>query len=444
MTGTLSMRMVTMLSNHNLEQKQHSHTHPDTGRGFLVLAFEHSNNCITAENNCVADSACNASYQILQNCSQSFAKSSFFLLHHEARDRCLEAEKFIQTSYFKDCKCHRRTRKQEEQCLRIYWTVHSASTQADFHLEVSPYEDVVDEEPSKTRYKHLETQLSGSRVFVDTTNPCLQAVNVCQLNHKCMRLRSNYAQICSAGQPCDQRKCHRNLRHFFERVSMDFIRPLLFCPCQDEICGERRWNTIVPECSFQSTSKPNCLVLLDSCLKDNICKSRLADFQKQCKPSSTSSDGCSLKHSHAACLEAYMGMIGTAMTPNYISNSSDEVTLWCSCTKSGNQKEDCDQILESFANNRCLRSAIQSQMRLNQVTRVLNEKVPRVLQLTPSLDIQADGTSTSTVFSAKMSQQPGENKKLVEHQKAFPNPIDSGAWLSAPLLTLMVLLLLLG
>ena len=33
---------------------------------------------------------------------------------------------------------------------------------ADFHLEVSPYEDVVDEEPSKTRYKHLETQLSGT------------------------------------------------------------------------------------------------------------------------------------------------------------------------------------------------------------------------------------------------------------------------------------------
>ncbi|KAJ7316622.1 hypothetical protein JRQ81_002784 [Phrynocephalus forsythii] len=409
--------------------------------GLLIVAFEQPNNCLTAETLCVADPACNATYQTLQTCSQSFAKRNIHLLHHEARNRCLEAETFVQNSYFKDCKCHRRTRKQEEQCLRIYWIVHSTLTQADFHLEVSPYEDTADEvSGSKTRYKHLETQLSGSRVFVDSTNPCLQAVNVCQLNHKCMRLRSNYAQICSAGHPCDQRKCHRNLRNFFERVSVDFIRPLLFCPCQDEACGERRWNTIVPECSFLSSSKPNCLDLMDSCLKDNICRSRLADFQEQCKPSSTSSDGCSQKHGHTVCLDAYVGMIGTAMTPNYISNSSAEVTLWCSCTNSGNQKENCDQILGSFASNRCLKSAIQSQMSLNQ----MNGEVTKVLQLTPSLDIQADGTSTSTIFSAKMYLQPGEKKKLVDHQRSFSRSVYSGTWLSAPMLTVMLPLLLLG
>lgn len=42
------------------------------------------------------------------------------------------------------------------------------------------------------------------------------------------------------------------------------------------------------------------------------------------------------------------------MTPNYISNSSVEVSLWCTCESSGNQKEKCDQILGMFESNKCL------------------------------------------------------------------------------------------
>ncbi|XP_061473657.1 GDNF family receptor alpha-3 isoform X2 [Rhineura floridana] len=408
--------------------------------GLLVLSLDQPNNCINAENLCVADPACSTAYHTLQNCSQSLAKSSFLLLDQETKSRCLEAETNVKKRYFQRCKCHRRPRKQEEQCLRIYWTVRSTLTHADFNLEMSPYEDMADEESSKTNYNKLATKIAG--LHIASTNPCLHATNVCHLDHKCMRLRSLYAQICSIGFPCDRHKCHQRLRHFFERISVDFTKRLLFCPCQDELCGKRRWNTIVPECSFQSSIKPNCLFLLELCLKDNICRSRLADFQERCNPSGTSSDGCS-RQKHAACLEAYMGMIGTPMTPNYISNSSNEVSLWCSCKDSGNQKEDCDQILDAFASSACLKSAIQSQMNSNQ----MNMESWEQLQFTPSLNIQGDGTST--VFTAKMYWQPGEKKvqpEVLMHnsQKSFCNSLYSGAQISSLTLTLTLFLLLLG
>ncbi|KAJ6634338.1 hypothetical protein lerEdw1_014073, partial [Lerista edwardsae] len=359
--------------------------------GFLALFPEEANNCITAESLCVADPACNDTYRILENCS----KNNLLSLGREARNRCLEAETVIKKYNFQGCKCHRRTRKQEEQCLHIYWSVHSTLPQGDFRFEASPYEDVSNEELSKSKYNKLATLVSGSDFAGDNPSACLHISHVCQLDHKCARLRTSYVSTCTAARPCDQRKCHRGLRHFFERVSMDFTKRLLFCPCQDEFCGERRRNTIVSECSFQSSTPPNCLHLLELCLKDNVCKSRLADFQEHCRPSGTSSDGCP-QSNRAACLEAYMGMIGTSMTPNYISNSSVDVSLWCSCENSGNQKEDCDQILSSFASNKCLRSAIQSQMNLDQV----NSEYREELQLTPSIDIQGDGTST--VLTAKM------------------------------------------
>nr|XP_056703332.1 GDNF family receptor alpha-3 [Euleptes europaea] len=359
--------------------------------GLLAQSIEQPNSCITAESLCLADSACNATYRILENCSHSNAKNSLFVLDHGARSKCLQAENMIRNSHFQDCKCQRRTQKQEEQCLRIYWTVHSTVSEGDFNLEMSPYKNVVSEESLKTDYNKLATRVSGSHLAGDNTNPCLQVAKVCSLNRRCRRLRTMYVSNCSPkdGHPCNQRKCHRELKHFFGRVDMDFTKRFLFCPCQDEFCGERRRKTIVPDCFFQNSIQPNCLVLLDTCLKDYICKSRLADFQEQCKPSSSSSDGC-FQHNHAACLEAYMGMIGTPMTPNYISNSTAEVTLWCSCENSGNHKEDCDEILSSFSNNRCLRSAMQSQMGLNQ----LNTNDQEEPQYIPSPNIQGDGTST--------------------------------------------------
>ncbi|XP_007420398.1 GDNF family receptor alpha-4 [Python bivittatus] len=411
--------------------------------GFQVVSSEEPNNCVTAETLCIADLSCSATYQTLQNCSHHLSKNSFILLHHEARNRCTEAQVKMRNSHFQHCKCHRRAQKKEERCLQIYQALHSTLTQDDFHLEMVPHRDIANEETVKTKYKKLATRVSGSHIAEDSTNPCLLATNICHLDHKCMRQRSQYAQACSTGYPCDQRRCHRSLRHFFEKVDVDFTKRLLFCPCQDEVCGERRWNTIVPECSFQSSSKPNCLFLLESCLKDSVCRSRLADFQEKCKSLQASTDGCS-PQSYAACLQAYMKMIGTSLTPNYVSNSSAEITLWCSCKNSGNHKEDCDQILHSFSNNKCLNNAIQAQMNLDQK----NKEIQDQLQFTPSLDFQGDGTST--MFTEKLYQEPKEEEKkkdseiLTLNQKSRNNSEYPGAQFPSLILTLTLVFLLLG
>uniref|UniRef100_A0A8C5UFB3 GDNF family receptor alpha 3 n=1 Tax=Malurus cyaneus samueli TaxID=2593467 RepID=A0A8C5UFB3_9PASS len=284
---------------------------------FYLVALPRSD-CVVAEQLCLSDSTCNATYRTLENCA--LAKTRLLPLDHNSRVRCLNAELDLGNSSLLHCKCHRRMKRQEH-CLRIFWTVHSSMTDGD------------------------------------ATNPCLKATHVCNLSKKCFRLRTDYASICTKGagseDVCDRRKCHRGLRNFFEKVPEDFTKRILFCPCQDEFCGERRRKTIVPDCSFQYNTKPNCLWLLDSCLEDHICKSRLADFQQNCQPADMSPDGCSL-HNHGACLQAYMGMIGTPMTPNYVSNSSVDVSLWCTCESSGNQKEKCDQILGMFGSNKCL------------------------------------------------------------------------------------------
>uniref|UniRef100_A0A8C3Q8D1 Uncharacterized protein n=1 Tax=Geospiza parvula TaxID=87175 RepID=A0A8C3Q8D1_GEOPR len=307
-----------------------------------------SSDCVMAEQLCLSDSTCNATYRTLENCA--LAKTRLLSLDHDSRVRCLNAELDLGNSSLLHCKCHRRMKRQEH-CLRIFWTVHSSMTDGYLNLETSPYENSANEEHWKTDYNKLAALVS------DATNPCLRATHICNLSKKCFRLRTDYASICTKGAAsedvCDRRKCHRGLRNFFEKVPEDFTKRILFCPCQDEFCGERRRKTIVPDCSFQYNTKPNCLWLLDSCLEDHICKSRLADFQQNCQPVDMSPDGCSL-HNHAACLQAYMGMIGTPMTPNYVSNSSVEVSLWCTCENSGNQKEKCDQILGMFESNKCL------------------------------------------------------------------------------------------
>ncbi|XP_077182287.1 GDNF family receptor alpha-3 isoform X1 [Paroedura picta] len=458
--------------------------------GLLPQSIEQPNSCITAESLCLADPACNNTYRILESCSRSYAQNNFFILDHGARNKCLQAETMIRNSHFQECKCQRRTQKQEEQCLRIYWTVHSTVPEGDFNLEISPYKNVVSEESLKTNYNKLATRVSGSHLAGDSTNPCLQGAQVCSLNRRCGRLRAMYVSNCSPkdGHPCNQRKCHQELKHFFGRVDMDFTKRFLFCPCQDEFCGERRRKTIVPDCSFQNNSKPNCLALLDTCLKDYICNlsrvtnlqvgpgnilelqlnfkeqrcppgpimhgrrnsdfgshgkrggSRLADFQEQCKPSSSSSDGC-FQHNHATCLEAYMGMIGTPMTPNYISNSTADVTLWCSCENSGNHKVDCEEIISLFSNNRCLRSAMHSQMGLNQV----NTKDQEELQSISSPNTQRDGTST--VLTTKMyweSVKKMQPEVFTQNRQLFSHSVYSGDRLSLFTLALTLLLLLRG
>ncbi|KAG8128396.1 hypothetical protein E2320_015240 [Naja naja] len=212
-----------------------------------------------------------------------------------------------------------------------------------------------------------------------------------------MRQRSQYAQACSTGYPCDQRICHRSLRHFFEKVGPDFTKRLLFCPCQDESCGERRWKTIVPDCSFLSSSKPNCLFLRDACFNDNVCRSRLTGFQEKCKSLQAFTDGCSPLN-YAACLQAYMKMI---------------------------------------------ENAIQDQMNLGQK----NKEVQDQPQFTPSSDIQGDGTST--MFTEKLYQEPEVKEKkdseiLTLNQKSTPNSEYPRAQFSSLILILTLVFLFLG
>ncbi|XP_013917437.1 PREDICTED: GDNF family receptor alpha-2-like [Thamnophis sirtalis] len=410
--------------------------------GFQVMSFEQPNNCLTAETLCLAEPSCSATYQILRNCSQHLSKNSYiFLNHDEAKTRCIEAQIKMKSSHFQHCKCHH---KKEERCLQIYRAVYSTLTQDDFHLEVLPHRDVANKEAVKTKYNKLATRVSGSHRTKDSSNSCLLAANTCQLNHKCLRQRSQYAQACTTGYPCDKRLCHRNLRHFFDKIGMDFTKKLLFCPCQDEDCGERRWQTIVPQCSFVSSRKPNCLDLRDACLKDNVCRSRLADFQEKCKSLQTFTDGCSPLN-YAACLQAYMKMIGTSLTPNYASNSSTEITLWCSCSNSGNHKEECDRILNLFSSNKCLNNAIQTEMNLGQKNKEVQDQPP---QFTPSVDIQGDGTST--MFTEKLYQEPEvkEEKKdseiLTLNQKSAPNSEYPRAQFSSLILILTLVFLFLG
>ncbi|GLD52172.1 GDNF family receptor alpha-4-like protein [Lates japonicus] len=83
-------------------------------------------------------------------------------------------------------------------------------------------------------------------------------------------------------------------------------------------------------------------------------QSRFADFQHNCQPSPLSASGC-VRESRAMCLKAYAGLIGTIMTPNYVSNSSTEVSQWCTCDGSGNEWQGCQRILHMFSSNICLR-----------------------------------------------------------------------------------------
>ncbi|XP_074865438.1 GDNF family receptor alpha-3 [Carettochelys insculpta] len=387
--------------------------------------------CVASEKVCLSDPACNATYQALENCS--LGRAPFLPLNPHTRARCLDAELDIRRSPLVNCKCQRRMRRQKH-CLRIYWTVHSSVTHGHFKLETSPYEDPANEEPWKTEDK-LAASVSDSHLAGDTANPCLRATHVCSLNKKCVRLRTYYASICTkraeSGDTCDQHKCHQGLRHFFEKVPEGFTKRLLFCPCQDELCGERRRKTIVPECSFQHSIKPNCLLLLDSCLKDHICKSRLADFQQNCQPAGMSPDGCS-QHSHAACLQAYMGMIGTAMTPNYVGNSSTEVSLWCTCENSGNQQEECDQIRSMFLSNKCLKNTILSQMYLSQTT-------PEGLEELSTRSVHRESTNTS--LASAMPQVTETWPDTSEHNSMpMASSVYSGAGASWPTMALLLLL----
>uniref|UniRef100_A0A671EQB0 GDNF family receptor alpha-3 n=1 Tax=Rhinolophus ferrumequinum TaxID=59479 RepID=A0A671EQB0_RHIFE len=225
----------------------------------------------------------------------------------------------------------------------------------DYELDVSPYEDTVTRKPWKMNPNKLKK-------LKPDWDLCLKFAMLCTLNGKCGRLRKAYGEACS-GPRCQRHTCQRQLRTFFEKASEPHAQSLLLCPCApaDLGCGQRRRNTIAPSCALPAGT-PNCLELRRRCLSDVLCRSRLADFQTHCHPMD-GRETCATDKSR--CLLAYTGLIGTAMTPNFVSNVNASVALSCTCRGSGNLQEECERLEASFSHNRCLTEAIAAKMRLH-------------------------------------------------------------------------------
>lgn len=111
---------------------------------------------------------------------------------------------------------------------------------------------------------------------VTTVNRCLDAAKACNIDETCQKLRTEYVSACiqpsARSGPCNRPKCNKALRKFFDRVPPDYTHELLFCPCTDTACAERRRQTIVPACSYEDKDKPNCLAQLRVCRADYVCR----------------------------------------------------------------------------------------------------------------------------------------------------------------------------
>ncbi|XP_048666517.1 GDNF family receptor alpha-4 [Marmota marmota marmota] len=195
-------------------------------------------------------------------------------------------------------------------------------------------------------------------------NRCVDAAEACTANALCQRLRTKYVAQCLgqvAHGSCPRSRCHRALRRFFSLGPQALTHALLFCPCTSPACAERRRQTFVPACAFSGLGHepPSCLEALDACEKSLVCRPRLLAFQASCASTPSSQDRC-LRDQGPRCLRTYAGLVGTAITPNYVDNTSARVAPWCDCRASGNRHEECEAFRGLFTRNRCLDGAIQS------------------------------------------------------------------------------------
>ncbi|XP_018424730.1 PREDICTED: GDNF family receptor alpha-2-like [Nanorana parkeri] len=305
--------------------------------------------CILAEEKCLQDSRCKVSYHAFKNCSRTNVMDQVNSV------KCKEAAEVLSQNSVMQCKCQRRMKK-EEHCLNIYWTLHPDYVYGYLDSYNSPYVDEKVDKKGADEHAHL----AADRAQYRETNGCLKEANICSSNRKCFKLRSDYGMHCA--RSCDRHKCHHYLREFFKKVPMEFTKRLLFCECnQESNCAERRRQNIVPKCSFEEKVKKNCLELRDTCLSNNLCKSRFLDYLKHCQLLNKKTGSCP-QENHSQCIQSYMRMIGTVMTPNFINNSTMEISLWCTCEGSGDQEDDCKNILSMFTSNKCLKSAIKTEI----------------------------------------------------------------------------------
>ncbi|XP_062934460.1 GDNF family receptor alpha-4 isoform X2 [Cynocephalus volans] len=192
-------------------------------------------------------------------------------------------------------------------------------------------------------------------------NRCVDAAEACTADARCQRLRAEYVAQCLGPGGCPRARCRRALRHFFARGPPALTHALLFCPCSGPACAERRRQTFVPDCAFSGPgpAPPPCLAPLDACEHSPLCRPRLLAFQASCAPVPSAPDGCP-RDQGPRCLRAYAGLVGTAVTPNYLDNMSARVAPWCDCRTSGNRHEECEAFRGLFTRNRCLDGAIKT------------------------------------------------------------------------------------
>uniref|UniRef100_A0A672I804 GDNF family receptor alpha 4b n=1 Tax=Salarias fasciatus TaxID=181472 RepID=A0A672I804_SALFA len=305
--------------------------------------------CLVAGDSCSSDENCSPRLRTLRQC---VAGNGSMKLGPGARSQCANAVSALLSSPLHGCQC-KRGMKKEKNCLSIYWSLHQSIIHGLNLVESYPYETV----QRDYDYVRLASITADSDVGMTTVNRCLDAAKACNVDDLCQKLRTEYVSACikltAKSGLCNRPKCNRALRRFFDRVPADYTHELLFCPCTDTACAERRRQTIVPSCSYEGSEKPNCIMQMRICNADYVCRSRLAQFQYDCEPSKTSASGCK-QGNYGACLLAYTGLIGSTITPNYVDNSTSSVAPWCSCSASGSQRDECDSFLGFFTDNICL------------------------------------------------------------------------------------------
>ncbi|KAI7793334.1 GDNF family receptor alpha-2 [Triplophysa rosa] len=323
--------------------------------------------CLRASEMCNQNSQCSSRFRIMRQCLVGRDRTTML-----ANRECQAALEVLQDSPLYDCRC-KRGMKRELQCLQSYWSIHMGLNEGEELYETSPYEPMhlSDEFRLASIISAMDSASVKGNLCLDTgkpCNPCLDAAKACNLNDTCKRQRSMYMATCSratpiqqAQEPCNRKRCHKALRQFFDRVQTEFSYPLLFCSCRDKACAERRRQTIMPACSFEERTKPNCLELRRTCRSDPLCRSRLADFHMNCQMTTHSITSCPNDNYHG-CLVSYVGLIGSDVTPNYVDSSHTNITIspWCGCRGSGNHEAECEAFLRDFRENPCLKNAIQA------------------------------------------------------------------------------------
>ncbi|XP_049635445.1 GDNF family receptor alpha-4 [Suncus etruscus] len=195
-------------------------------------------------------------------------------------------------------------------------------------------------------------------------NRCVAAAEACAGDARCGRLRTEYVARClgrPATRACARARCRHALRRFFARAPPALAHALLFCACHGPACAERRRQTFAPACAFAPPGRapPSCLRTSDACERSPVCGPRLLAFQASCSPVSSNPDGCA-RDQAAPCQRAFAGLVGTAVTPNYVDNASARVAPWCDCRASGNRRDECEAFRGLFTRNPCLDGAIQA------------------------------------------------------------------------------------